>query len=353
MSIKIMTWVFEESPTTGAERLTLLALADNANDEGYCWPSLRTIAHKAGLDRRHTIRLLHALEAKGILVTQRRYCGRVYDTNMYRICWTESIREAERTKERYENAIAQWVVTSDHGGSGQETPGVVTSDHGGSGQETLGVVTSDHGGSGQETLGVVTSDHGGSGQMSLKPSFNHHINHQFNHQLTTTTNQSPEAENSSSGVVVVVENEWNQARQALSELGIIEGAIGRYIELARKQGWNDEQLMALCKSLAEKYGHERACSLLAYRIRNERPSLYGYTQCNPEPEPAIADWYLSDECLARLERAGMTEDELSELDDIARAQSWSPSEILAMLVRYNSPFEMLNDARNRPNMMRT
>lgn len=53
MSIKIMQRVWEHSQHKGTDLLTLLALADNANDDGYCWPGVSDhLAHKTRLSPR-------------------------------------------------------------------------------------------------------------------------------------------------------------------------------------------------------------------------------------------------------------------------------------------------------------
>lgn len=66
MSIRIMTQVWDNRDEwlQGSRRLVLLALADNANDEGVCWPSINTIALKVNLSRRYTIDILNELEEK-------------------------------------------------------------------------------------------------------------------------------------------------------------------------------------------------------------------------------------------------------------------------------------------------
>ena len=46
MSISVMSAAWKNFPGGGPELLTLLALADWADDEGYCYPSMRRIAHK-------------------------------------------------------------------------------------------------------------------------------------------------------------------------------------------------------------------------------------------------------------------------------------------------------------------
>src|ERR671931_438908 len=51
MSIKVMNWVWDNSPTKGTELLMLLAIADNAADDGgNAYPSIRTLARKTRLD---------------------------------------------------------------------------------------------------------------------------------------------------------------------------------------------------------------------------------------------------------------------------------------------------------------
>lgn len=63
MSIKVMTSVWERSQASGTDLLVLLALADNANDAGECWPSIHYIARKCRIDDRTTQRRIRSLEA--------------------------------------------------------------------------------------------------------------------------------------------------------------------------------------------------------------------------------------------------------------------------------------------------
>lgn len=46
MSIKIMSWVWDNSPYEGKQLLIHLSLADWAGDNGICWPKQETIAKK-------------------------------------------------------------------------------------------------------------------------------------------------------------------------------------------------------------------------------------------------------------------------------------------------------------------
>lgn len=84
MSIRLMSLVFGLQEPTGAARLVLLALADNANDEGVCWPSVETIARKAGIGVRWTQRILRDLvEADYLALSIRPVDGKKNDTNVY------------------------------------------------------------------------------------------------------------------------------------------------------------------------------------------------------------------------------------------------------------------------------
>jgi hypothetical protein len=67
MSIKIMVEVLEMQEIGGAEKLVMLALADNANDGGLCFPSMRTIARKATLTERGARGVVRRLTKRGFL----------------------------------------------------------------------------------------------------------------------------------------------------------------------------------------------------------------------------------------------------------------------------------------------
>lgn len=74
-----LVWDTEIGPAT--KRLVLLALADSANDEGVCWPSVATIARKAKASRRRVEEVLAELHADRIVTRSQRW----NDTNIYEI----------------------------------------------------------------------------------------------------------------------------------------------------------------------------------------------------------------------------------------------------------------------------
>ena len=66
MSVRVMTAVWEID-LPDSEKLVLLALADCANDEGFCWPSMATLARKCSKSDRTVQAAIKALCAAGHL----------------------------------------------------------------------------------------------------------------------------------------------------------------------------------------------------------------------------------------------------------------------------------------------
>jgi hypothetical protein len=67
VSIRLIDLVWTNAPYSGAKLLVLLALADWANDDGWCYPSQSTIAAKARVDRRRVKRILGELMEDGVV----------------------------------------------------------------------------------------------------------------------------------------------------------------------------------------------------------------------------------------------------------------------------------------------
>jgi hypothetical protein len=84
MSIKLLAQAWDVQ-LPHPEKLVLLALADNANDEGYCWPSVPNVAHKCGLEDRSVRRMVARLARRGHVTVQQRHRrtadGRVLNTS--------------------------------------------------------------------------------------------------------------------------------------------------------------------------------------------------------------------------------------------------------------------------------
>ena len=72
MSFRAMTWAASVKTQTPVQKLILLLLADRANDEGFCWPSINRIADDACISRQCVIENIKKLAALGFInVTKR------------------------------------------------------------------------------------------------------------------------------------------------------------------------------------------------------------------------------------------------------------------------------------------
>lgn len=100
MSITVMSRVWKYSQHSGSALLVLLAIADYARDDGSAWPSITTLAEKARISERQTIRIIKKLErSEELRVTHRRHAGNFYmiamDILSDRMTLIESEEDAE------------------------------------------------------------------------------------------------------------------------------------------------------------------------------------------------------------------------------------------------------------------
>jgi hypothetical protein len=99
MSVRVMTLVWEMD-LPDSEKLVLLALADCANDEGHCWPSMATLARKCSKSDRTVQLAVKMLCAKGHL-TRREVPGKGCNYTVHPIV---RITTPEATAPRSDNA---------------------------------------------------------------------------------------------------------------------------------------------------------------------------------------------------------------------------------------------------------
>ncbi len=85
MSMNLMVKAFEARIGNPVRKLILLRLADNANDDGACWPSYNKIAYHCEVDRSTVIRHVKALEEMGYLTRTQRPGPKGNTSNMFHI----------------------------------------------------------------------------------------------------------------------------------------------------------------------------------------------------------------------------------------------------------------------------
>jgi biotin operon repressor len=74
-----MSWAWQQDTPNASAKLVLLAIADHANGDGYCWPSMGRIGRMVGLSLRQVSNHVTALEAAGLVVKaeRRRHAGQL------------------------------------------------------------------------------------------------------------------------------------------------------------------------------------------------------------------------------------------------------------------------------------
>lgn len=66
-----MTWAFDQELPPN-EKLLLLAIADHADAEGFCYPGQRGLARKVSMSERTVRTLIGKLEERGVIIRERR-----------------------------------------------------------------------------------------------------------------------------------------------------------------------------------------------------------------------------------------------------------------------------------------
>jgi hypothetical protein len=84
MSLKVMSWAWTIAlaPTP---KLVLMALADEADDRGFCFPSQRRIAEKCNITERSVRRMIGVLASKQYLSVVQRFYKRARTSNGYQL----------------------------------------------------------------------------------------------------------------------------------------------------------------------------------------------------------------------------------------------------------------------------
>jgi pyocin large subunit-like protein len=102
MSIAAVSWALNEvRGLRASEKAILIALADRADAEGYCFPSYTDIVERSGAHRETVALALKKFEELGLIQRKRRYSK----SNEYYLCITqrEPIRVEEKPKAKKTN----------------------------------------------------------------------------------------------------------------------------------------------------------------------------------------------------------------------------------------------------------
>ncbi|HEV8024533.1 MAG TPA: helix-turn-helix domain-containing protein, partial [Candidatus Nanopelagicales bacterium] len=88
MSLDALKWAWEQDCPNPTAKLVLMALADHANSDGECWPSMKRVAELTGISTRQVSTHITKLEDLGYVTkgARRRWEGQLrgweYRVNM-------------------------------------------------------------------------------------------------------------------------------------------------------------------------------------------------------------------------------------------------------------------------------
>lgn len=97
MSMMLMSESFKKQVGNPARKLVLVKLADNANDQGECWPSYGHIARECEMGRSTVKAHIKALEEAGFLKIKHRRTGDMNQSNVYQLTLSQG-KPIERAK---------------------------------------------------------------------------------------------------------------------------------------------------------------------------------------------------------------------------------------------------------------
>ena len=88
MSVLWIGWAYKQTTGSASAKAILVKIADNANDDGIAWPSIKTIAKHVELSPRAVQNNIRRLADDGFLKIEERYVGDVQLPNVYQLIET-------------------------------------------------------------------------------------------------------------------------------------------------------------------------------------------------------------------------------------------------------------------------
>lgn len=136
MSMTLMVAAMKATVGNPLRKLVLIKLADQANDQGECWPSFAHIAEHCEITRRSVINHINALRNAGFLSVENRPGEKGNSSNLYHLHIAEGVERAaqQQAQNKGKQALEKpaKVVNQIHQGSERDSPGVVNHIHQGS-----------------------------------------------------------------------------------------------------------------------------------------------------------------------------------------------------------------------------
>lgn len=127
MSMELMVQAMKVKVGNPLRKLVLLKLADNASDQGECWPSYQHIADQCEISRRSVMNHINALCLSGLMIKETRSGPKGNTSNFYRLTL-----DGNRTVPKVVQEIHQGSAGDSPAGGAANSPGGAPDSPGGS-----------------------------------------------------------------------------------------------------------------------------------------------------------------------------------------------------------------------------
>jgi hypothetical protein len=123
VSVHISGLIWKVGPQERNQRFILLAIADAADENGYCWPSIKTLARQTLFSERYVIDAIQQLETEGWMRVARRAVHGRYTAYTIDLEKLEALRDEQRAedKRRRSGAKSSPEITPKGDGSGAQS----------------------------------------------------------------------------------------------------------------------------------------------------------------------------------------------------------------------------------------
>lgn len=117
MSFKMVAQAFDMRVGNPLRKMVLIKLADQANDDGYCWPSYDSLAHACEISKRSVIDHIKWLEEKSFLRIEKRYnkAKQKNKTNRYHLTLDKAVQFVDKKAKSVDEGSAGVAPLNDEG----------------------------------------------------------------------------------------------------------------------------------------------------------------------------------------------------------------------------------------------
>jgi len=99
LSVEAITWALSQPVPQSSTKFVLVVLANHANADHVCWPSMKYVCESTGQDRKTVLTNIHRLKQLGLIEDTSNRSGQTKQIIVYRLC-VERVPKTEQSQKR-------------------------------------------------------------------------------------------------------------------------------------------------------------------------------------------------------------------------------------------------------------